>query len=183
MSENICYTEAFILSVSDFINLLEPEHLPGIKKDAIRLYRERMASEDDAKLQSRVCSYTTVIKSARTIRDVADFLISLVKDGIERKKKRFRKEVYKAVFEEVDEDFPEIILIQCLSRVVLPCEPESVVLFSGYRDFQWEGPMNEPLLQFDPDEFFERRLTDAGEAMARTLGKTEIEVHSWVERV
>lgn len=185
MSEDIVSPEAFILRFSDFVNLLKPEHLPGIKADAVRLFLKRTADKNDAGVRNRVSQYTTAIKSAQTIGDVADFLISLVKDGIRRKIKRFSEEVYKDVFaneNQESEDITEISLIRCISRIVLPLEPESVVLFWGYRDYQWDGPFKEPLLQFGADECFERRMTDAGEAMARSLGKPSIGLSGWVER-
>lgn len=165
--------ESFNLKFSDFLNLFTPEHLPGIKGDAIRLYRERMTEDDDV-MQSQVARYSLAIKAARSIGDVSRFLSSLVKHGIARKKKRCDKEVYKAVFDDGYDHSPENTLIQCISRVVLPFQPESVIFFTGYHGFQWAGPKNEPLLAFDSREFFERRLTDAGEAMARTLGKSEL---------
>lgn len=188
MSEDICYMEAFTLSVSDFVTLLKPEHLPGIKSDVVRLFRQRMANkqaEDDATQWHRASGYVSAINASQTINDVSVVLISMVKDGIERKKQRFVEDLETDVFsddEDSDEDIPEITLIRCISRVVLPVEPKSVILFLGYRDFQWDGPYKEPLLRFDSDQFFERRLTHAGEAFARTLGKTDIKLDSWVER-
>lgn len=188
MSEDICYTEAFTLSVSDFVKLLKPEHLPGIKSDVMRLFRQRIASnqfEDDATQQQRVSRYVAAITASQTISDVSNFLISMVKDGIKRKRIRFEKGRGTDVFSddgESEDEIPDITLIRCISRVVLPVEPQSVILFLCYRDFQWDGPYREPLLRFDADYFFERRLTGAGVAMARILGKTDISLDSWVER-
>lgn len=182
MSVDIWTEEAFLLKFTEFVGLLKPEHLSGIKGDAVRLLRKRMAYADDASTQSRVSRYTAVLKSAETIGNVADFLISLVKSCVLRKKERFAKETSRFVFsdEEDPDDSPEIELIRCICRIVFPLEPESVVLFWSYRQFQTSATIREPLILFPLDDCFERRMTDAGEAMARALGKTSIEPDEWV---
>ena len=185
MLEDIGSYESFLLRFTTFLHLLTPEHLPGIKTDAVQLFLARMEEADDEEYRPRIRKYTIAIKEAQQIGEVSDLLITIMKKGIKRKRKQLQVDGSTELFEPYDPeyaDLPELTLIRCVCRIVLPLEPEGVRFFWSGREHQWDGPEMEPMLEFEIDDCFERRMTNAGEAMARTLGKDEIELDNWIER-
>lgn len=152
------------LEFSEFIKLFIPQHLEGIRLDAIRLYRKRMREYE----RYGESAYSHVdaerIESAETIEEVVRILQEIVEH---------RTSNDDSYVLDTDDTRETMILFRCISRVVLPGEPESVRIFRWSEKIPWlpYAFLGVPVLSFMPDAFYKAQMTSTGSALARTIGQ------------
>jgi hypothetical protein len=159
MGMDIYSGKGFTLALDEFLKLIRPEHLTGIKTGSLPLLLHRFDGEE---LEEEV---EAVVAQILRSDDLEGFL-SAFPDKSD-------------IAEGIDSDSQLFRLIQCISRVVLPFEPESCRVFTNPREEDWNGPYDELILIFDYSTCFKERMTKSGQTLASVLGKKKIQSSSW----
>jgi len=183
MGMDLYSTDCFLLKFSKFVKLLLPQHLRGIQRDAIRLHRQRMENinwtgDETPEIRKKMYNIIQGIVSAKTIDEVIEILVAIVNSSMSEDK-TFGDDTM--VFDEDTADgIAQMMLIQCISRVVLPLDPKYVRVFLSE---EINGPVlvGIPVLEFDYSDCFETRMTAGGQALAHALGKKSISPDQWTD--
>ncbi|EAQ80590.1 hypothetical protein DSM3645_14630 [Blastopirellula marina DSM 3645] len=165
--------KGYLLAFSEFLELLTPEHQQGVQRDAALLCYRIGSSE--SRLLGRV-------RHAKSIHQIKQIL----SDSIQAKIEEYESEGdegsdYWPLFSEDSDgtDQTTLALIQAVSRVLLPIEPERVTMMRNGRTSGWDVPLNEVVLEFSFDACFEIEPSEIGKALARAIGIDELKPSEW----
>jgi len=159
MGMDIYSEKGFTLTLKEFLKLIRPEHLTGIKTGSLPLLFHRLDGED---LEEKV---EAVVAQILRSDDVAGLCSAFSKKS--------------TVQDEIDSDSQLFKLLQCISRVILPFEPESCRVFTNPREEDWDGPYDQLILIFDYSTCFTEKMTKSGRTLASALGKKKIQSSTW----
>ena len=170
MGMDISSEQGFILTFSHFLGLFRPEHLYGVQRNAIRLIHQRLndgVMESEPQLRSQIHN----IQSAKTIEECTETLAAIVKDRMLTDREEW----------DVNDNMDDIgmVVIDCISRVVLPLTPTCMRVFASQRISGWHVPIEEPVLIFEFRDLFETHMTAGGLALARAIGESKISPIVW----
>lgn len=161
MGMDISSNRGFLLPFVDFLNLIGPAHLEGIRTAAIRLFRKKTEDcEHDAAFLEETIQAIQAANSVDAVRAALTKMVKPHKDYL-------------------SEDLREMELLRCVSKVILPVVPLMGQRFDNPRLNGYDVPIGELVLQFKFEDCFESRMNRSGEAMARTLGKDVIIPVEW----
>lgn len=160
MGMDIYSEDGFLLPFTDFLKLIEPVHLEGIKTDAIWLFRKRTG---DRRYGMPMKDAIQAIEAANTVEAVCEALMGMLEPQNDR----------------IEEGSHEMELICCISKVILPISPVNGLRFDNPRLSGFDVPIGELVLKFHYSDCFETRMTPSGEALARTLGRDKIDPNKW----
>jgi hypothetical protein len=168
MGMDIFSEKGFVLTLKQFLDLIEPAHLAGIKSAAMTLFRQRISDEE---LDGPLAAAAAAIESAAGVDDISAALQGMFATS--------DCDDEEACFE----DDQRLALIASISRILLPLEPTSIRVFTSSRLSGFSVPIGEPVLLFNFADCFEVevRMTGCGQAMARTLAQEDIKPDEWTE--
>lgn len=152
---------AFLLTLSEFCRAIKPEHLPGIRRDAVAWIRQQCADNSDLE---RLCESLEGV-------DSSDDVHSALIDYVDRVRESFG--------DELQDHEPLQLVFRGICYVVLPLQPEYVTVLDPSRVDMGAAPTETPILRFSMDRCFSLEMTAAGQQLARSLGMLAIKPSAW----
>lgn len=152
---------AFLLTLSDFCRAIKPEHLPGIRRDAVAWIRRQCADSSDL---HRLCESLEAVAVSDDVQGVLVDYIDLVQGS-------FDDEL------QYHEDLQ--LVFRGICYVVLPIQPEYVTVLYGHDVDMGCAPLKTPILRFSMQQCFSLEMTTVGRQLAQSLGVPVLEPSTW----
>lgn len=169
MGIDIYSNSGFTLPYEAFLRLIKPAHVRSIKVHAVQLFLRRFPRECSREaLDKKMENTLNQLLAANDPVEMAEALTDSM------------KEEGKWISSKFEGESQGLCLIQCISRVLLPIEPEEIHIFENERQEDCYGQeLNVPILVFSSSQCFKVVMTPIGRTMAKTLGKDEITNSTW----
>jgi len=190
MGLDISSDTGVVVTLDEFLSLIQPEHVQGIRVDGLALYYRKLAEEQMA---GRTPSYTKKLQSddySEEYRDLDEEWQALINRIEKAESVEEIREAIGAVIRmcahtpsaELDVLDLFYLLITSITPVFSPLPVGVAESEEGPRISGDDVPVDEPFVVFSNEECFETRLSAQGRALANALGRTSLRPETWTSQ-